>query len=147
MASTVSVVALSCWMSVAQHYGLPQDLLRAIAQVESGNNAYAVHRNPNGTVDIGLMQINSRWLPALAQIGIGIHELFEPCVSIAVGAWILSEQVARYGYSWEAIGAYNAGPYDARSHGRKLSQYRLYALRVIRVWRAWVRARGENAYR
>ncbi|MGL5728970.1 MAG: transglycosylase SLT domain-containing protein, partial [Plesiomonas sp.] len=31
------------------------------------------------------------------------------CISIIVGASILADMMQRYGYSWEAVGAYNAG--------------------------------------
>jgi soluble lytic murein transglycosylase-like protein len=67
-----------------------------------------VGRNRNGSRDIGLMQINSSWLPTLARHGINEHHLFDACTSIHVGAWILAGNVSRLGYTWEAVGAYNA---------------------------------------
>ena len=54
------------------------------------------------------MQINSSWLPTLASHGINEHHLFDACTSIHVGAWILAGNVSRLGYTWEAVGAYNA---------------------------------------
>ena len=68
----------------------------------------AVGRNRDGSRDIGLMQINSSWLPTLAGHGIAEHHLFDACTSIHVGAWILAGNVSRLGYTWEAVGAYNA---------------------------------------
>ena len=71
-------------------------------------NPHAIGRNRNGSRDLGLMQINSAWLPTLAKYGITERDLFEPCTNIHVGAWILAGNVSRLGYTWEAVGAYNA---------------------------------------
>ncbi len=75
------------------------------------------------------MQINTFWLAPLARHGIGERDLFEPCVSIHVGAWILAHEIRRFGYTWEAVGAYNAGP---RSTPERQERRRRYAHRVYR---------------
>lgn len=103
-----------CLASAAQKYQLREDLLAAIAQVESGMNPQAVGKNRDGTEDIGLMQINSRWLPVLAEYGIQRGDLFDPCVSVHVGAWILAQNIARHGNTWRAVGAYNAASESKR---------------------------------
>ncbi len=100
--------AQACWEEAATRYQVSSQLLHAIARTESALNPQAVGRNRNGSRDIGLMQINSWWLPKLAQYGIHEQDLFDPCTSIHVGAWILAQNVARHGYTWEAVGAYNA---------------------------------------
>lgn len=89
-------------------------LMRAIAQVESGTQTNVVNRNSNGTVDIGLMQINSSWLPRLAQVGITEQSLYDPCTNAYVAAWILAENIRQFGPTWNAIGAYNAASPDKR---------------------------------
>lgn len=101
--------ANACWEDAAARYGVNAHLLYAIAKTESGLNPAAVNRaNKNGSYDIGLMQINSRWLPTLRKYGIEEAQLWEPCVNIHVGAWVLAQNMRRMGNSWEAVGAYNA---------------------------------------
>jgi len=95
--------------------------MRAIAQVESGTQTHVINRNSDGTVDIGLMQINSSWLPRLAREGISEQSLFDPCTNAYVGAWILSENIRQYGPTWSAIGAYNASSPEKRlAYARKV---------------------------
>lgn len=99
-----------CFQAAARHYGLAPELLIAIAAAESQFNASALNTaNRDGSWDIGLMQINSRWMPLLESSGISATQLYDPCTSIWVGAWGLAGNVARYGYGWQAVGAYNAG--------------------------------------
>lgn len=117
-ATTPSPNTHSCsWESIGAKYdGLNPHLLYAIAKQESGLNPRIVSKpNENGTVDIGLMQINSAWLPTLARrFGITRADLFNSCVNLDVGAWVLYENFKTFGYSWRAIGAYNAKSEDKR---------------------------------
>lgn len=100
----------NCWNKAAHYYHVDPYLLYAIANVESGMNPYAVGKNHDGTIDVGLMQINSTHFTALEQHVISERRLMtEPCTSIMVGASILSGMIKVYGYNWEAVGAYNAG--------------------------------------
>jgi soluble lytic murein transglycosylase-like protein len=101
--------AASCFDEAEKVFQVPKHLLIAIAKVESGFNPHAVHVNPDGTEDIGTMQINSRHLPKLRRYGISRADLFDSCVNIKVGAWVLAGQIERYGKTWRAVGAYNAG--------------------------------------
>jgi soluble lytic murein transglycosylase-like protein len=97
-----------CLDDAADYRHINVQLVRAIAQHESGMRADAVHQNGDGTEDIGLMQINSSWLPKLARYGIGREQLFNACVSAYVGTWILASNVRQFGPTWKAVGAYNA---------------------------------------
>lgn len=100
----------TCWNLAEHTFGIEARLLKSIAIVESNLNPSAMNRNSNGTYDIGLMQVNSIHLPRLKEIGVSEVMLKQnPCISLMTGALILKEMVDRYGYTWEAVGAYNAG--------------------------------------
>jgi soluble lytic murein transglycosylase-like protein len=115
--------AHACWEQAAERYGVSSELLYAIAQTESGLDPHAIGSNNNGSRDIGLMQINSAWLPKLSTLGIAERDLFDPCTSIHVGAWILAGNVQRLGYTWEAVGAYNAAnPALRRAYAQRVSR-------------------------
>lgn len=96
-----------CYQEAGLRYGIDPVLLRAIAKVESSENPKAINHNASST-DYGLMQINSSWLPKLKAFGIEKEDLWDPCISTHIGAWILSHNVQTHGRSWKAIGAYNA---------------------------------------
>ena len=104
----VALDARACWDQAAARYQVNEMLLYAIARTESGLNPLAVGRNRNGSHDIGVMQINSAWLPRLATYGVSEQDLLEPCTNIHIGAWILALNFQKLGYTWEAVGAYNA---------------------------------------
>ena len=109
--SSFGTANASCWETAGARYGIHPWLLAAIAKVESRfdpNAVNATHAARTGSVDLGLMQINSSWLPVLARHGITRQALFDACTSIAIGAWILADLFARHGVTWEAVGAYNA---------------------------------------
>lgn len=103
------LVNSGCWSKAEQKYGTPAQLLVAIAKVETNFKPHTISKpNKNGTYDIGLMQINSGWLPLLSKYNITQTDLLDPCTNIMVGAWILSSNIKKLGYNWNAVGAYNA---------------------------------------
>ena len=86
----------SCWEDAARAQGVDPWLLYGIAPVESSLNPHALnlgHLPLTGTYDIGLMQINSRNLPALAAYGVAPEDLWDACTSIHVGARIAAREV------------------------------------------------------
>jgi len=106
-----SQIVVGCWDEAAQRYHLSPGLLYAIAKCESGLRPDVVngaHRARTGSYDIGLMQINSSNLRQLNAHRITEQQLYDACTNIQVGAWILADKIQRYGFSWEAVGAYNA---------------------------------------
>lgn len=99
----------ACFEEAAAYHHVDPWLLMSIAYVESGFDSNATNVNKNGSYDTGLMQINSIWFSTLKKKGIPISALKNPCASAYIGAWILADNIKRYGYNWRAIGAYNSG--------------------------------------
>jgi lysozyme-related protein Hpa2 len=97
-----------CFDSAAAYQGVNALILRSIAWVESHGNPAAEHRNANGTIDIGELQVNSSHLRELAVYGIDAKALRNQCVNIYVAAWQLKKQMLRYGNTWTAVGAYHS---------------------------------------
>lgn len=113
----------SCFQAAGDYYGISPLLLKAIARQESSMNPTAINQNTNGTTDIGIMQINTWHMTKLRRAGVTEQRLWEPCVNIAVGAWVLADAIHRHGMTWKAVGVYHS-PTDWRQ--------RDYAARVQR---------------
>ena len=109
VSATPSLASATCWEEASTTYGVPVNVLKAVAKTESGFNPKATNKNSDSSIDSGLMQINSRWLPTLAKYKITQADLKDPCTNLKVGAWILSNNAKNLGWNWNAIGAYNVG--------------------------------------
>lgn len=133
--NTIGRDALSvnnCWVAAGVRYNIDPWLLYAISDIESGQVPHAVNVNKDNSRDIGLMQINSFWLPHLAKFGITEKSLFDPCTNIHVGAWILAQNIGQFGRSWTAVGAYNAGT------GKSLNRAELRASYAYKIYRRYL---------
>lgn len=97
-----------CFVAAAAYQHVNPLVLRAIAWHESHGNANAVHRNNNGSIDYGMMQINSVHLPVLARYGVSAADLMNPCLSVYVAAWHLHRMMIKYGNTWQAVGAWHS---------------------------------------
>ena len=97
-----------CIPAAAQHHRIDPRLLRAVLKVESDLRPWAFGRNTNGTVDMGMAQINSIHLPELARHGIQSQHLFDPCVASYVAAWLLRRNIDRHGLTWFGVAAYHS---------------------------------------
>jgi hypothetical protein len=107
----MSNASATCWESAAQRHQVDPLLLRAIAWQESRGQPSAV--GPllkDGNRALGLMQINTIHMPTLEKFGISREALFDPCVSVDVGAWVLADCIEKKGPTWAAVGCYYGGP-------------------------------------
>jgi len=107
-----SILFAFCFEYAGNEHGITPIILESIAKVESNLNPRAINRNRNGSVDIGLMQINSEWLKTLKLSQKDL--LDDACLNTRVGAQILKACIDRHGLNWEAIGCYNATSRDKR---------------------------------
>lgn len=99
-----------CFEAAGKRYNVAPLLLKAHAIKESHLKANAINRSESGEA-VGLMQIHSQWFPRLQrEYGITRNMLLEdPCLNVHVGAWIISNNFASYGVSWDTVGGYYAG--------------------------------------
>ena len=124
---------------VANKYGVDPTLLYAIALVESNARPGLVSKpNANGSVDHGAMQINSIHFGTLREYGILPHDLYDPCINVDVGGWVLQRCFHRFGVSWDGVGCYNSvTPHLRRAYAlkvyRKLAQLRQPVTREARA--------------
>ncbi|HSW63549.1 MAG TPA: lytic transglycosylase domain-containing protein [Dissulfurispiraceae bacterium] len=127
----LNLAAAMCFDEAGKKHGISPQLLRAIDRTESGMRQNAENRNPNGSYDVGVMQINSFWFP---KHGVTADQLkADPCLNVMIGADILGRCVKSYDYAWEAVGCYNA-----HSHAKRVD----YSWRIFRSLKAESR-RGQ----
>jgi hypothetical protein len=90
----MSVPFLACMLATANFYQLPPRVLPTIQAVEGGQVG-SVQRNTDGSEDLGVMQVNTRWIQPLSRIA-GMPEdavrarlIGDPCFNIAAAGAIL----------------------------------------------------------
>lgn len=106
----VAEKGIGCLAYAARRHGVPFYLALSIKYTESGARwgGPIVNVNTDGSRDIGVMQINTSNLPGLAPYGITTEaQLHNVCVNVAVGTWILGDNIRRFGLI-DGVGRYNA---------------------------------------
>ena len=120
----MSMLSLAAVLALAGQCApeIDSNLIAGIARHESGAivdgqmvfNPAAIHANTNGSVDRGLMQINSA---NLAWLGLTEQTAFDPCRSIAAAARLLhSINIYNTGSSWRGLAPCN-GPHPPAGCG------------------------------
>jgi hypothetical protein len=110
----MAIPYLACMAAVAAFNHLPPRVLPSIQAVEGGGVG-SIHRNLDGSEDLGLMQVNTRWVPALARytgLGEGVVRfrlMALPCFGIAAAGAILRIYLDETrGDLMQAIGDYHS---------------------------------------
>ncbi|EEJ3349352.1 transglycosylase SLT domain-containing protein [Salmonella enterica] len=121
---STSVFAQDCFDRAGRDYGINADLLRAISFRESSWRDNALNVVSQSEYAVGKMQIHSQNFSHLAQFGITPRQLYtDSCLNIYTGAYYLAIAFKRWGYSWRAVGAYNAGFRETEVQEKKRQQY------------------------
>jgi len=108
MAILINDVPIDCINHAAIAYHVPATLILSIMKAENGKNGEAI-KNKNGTVDYGVMGINSIWLPKVMAYGYTKEDLqFNACKNVAVGTWIISQNMANNEPLWKSIANYHS---------------------------------------
>ena len=90
----MTIPFLACMVATASFYQLPPRVLPSIQVVEGGQPG-TVSRNTDGSFDLGVMQVNTRWVPYFASVtGMTRAEARErltgdPCFNIAAAGAIM----------------------------------------------------------
>ncbi len=107
-------ILAACLILAAQTYSVPPAVLIGIHQVEGGKVGQAVGPNVNGTYDLGPMQINTIWVPQLANYwGVSqqtAHKWIrdDACTNMGVSAWILRSHLNNTNSLSTAIAHYHS---------------------------------------
>lgn len=109
----MSKVLAACLMLASQTYSIPPAVLVGIYNVEGGRVGQQV-ANINGTYDLGPMQINTLWVPELADYW-GVSDVTakrwirdDACTNMGVSAWILRRHLNETGSLGRAIAQYHS---------------------------------------
>ncbi|MCQ8239501.1 lytic transglycosylase domain-containing protein [Rhizosaccharibacter radicis] len=104
----------ACMALVASIYHLPPRVLPSIQAVEGGRPG-SVHHNTNDTEDLGVMQVNTRWLwPLSRYTGAPVPVVYrrlrdEPCYNIAASGAIMRTYLDEtHGDLMRAVGNYHS---------------------------------------
>ncbi|HEF0976283.1 TPA: transglycosylase SLT domain-containing protein [Escherichia coli] len=117
-------MAQDCFDMAGRDYNIAPDLLRAISFRESSWRPQAMNFVNQKSYAVGMMQIHSQNFSHLAQFGITAGNLYrDPCMNIYTGAYYLAIAFKRWGYTWRAVGAYNAGFRETAEQEKKRRQY------------------------
>jgi hypothetical protein len=107
-------VIRGCIDAAAAVHRLPPAVLVLLLNIEGGLLG-AVSRNTNGTVDIGPMQVNQIWIPAIAahwratpeRTYRALRDNF--CANVEAGSWILRRGLDEaHSDFWEGVGYYHS---------------------------------------
>jgi soluble lytic murein transglycosylase-like protein len=129
----MKAVLLALVLDISAAYSVPPYLVVAIAEVESSWDATAVAVNDNGTIDRGLMQLNSSWYTA--------QDWYDPAANVRAAIHHLIYLRSNNLNWWQVVIAYNCGLGRIKNPPSRSIDY---AVKVFAVWALY--DRGFNSY-
>lgn len=125
-----------CSISAAMQYGLPANILLAVAEKEGGKPGQWV-KNSNGTHDVGAMQFNTSYLTELRRFGIAASDVAAAgCYPFELAAWRLRQHIRQDpGDLWTRVANYHSRT------PRYNALYRSDLMRRAARWADWLEAR------
>jgi hypothetical protein len=125
-----------CSVAMAIRYGVPANLVLAVAEIENGKPGQWVE-NTNGTFDVGPMQINTAYLAELRKFGISSADVAgKGCYPYELATWRLKGHLVRdEGDIWTRAANYHSRtPEHNRPYRRKL-------MAAASRWAGWLTER------
>lgn len=108
MQTSINEIPVACINKAAISHHVSAALLLAIMKKENGRNGQAV-RNKGGSYDLGIFQVNTRWLPTLARYGYTRDDIqYDPCKNVMAASWILALSLANGKTAWSGVGDYHS---------------------------------------
>lgn len=147
--ASISYVNMSHFDFASKKYQVSCELLLAIAKTESNFSPFAVNIQGKGyfpkskeealtlakhalqagkSFDVGLMQINVWWLK---RYNISLETALDPQNNIILGAFVLKNEINRYGLNWKAIASYHTPIAKNPERAQKYAHMILQNLRAI----------------
>ncbi|WP_183629272.1 lytic transglycosylase domain-containing protein [Novosphingobium sediminicola] len=102
-----------CIRQAAQGSAWLEKTLWGLRDQEAGGGGAEV-ANTNGTHDLGVMQVNSSWVPRLARImrrpetRVRSWLIYDPCFNTEVARWIFLSALSQTRDYWKAVGTYHS---------------------------------------
>lgn len=111
----------SCIKQAAQGRAWLEKTLWGLRDQEAGWIGAEV-ANTNGTFDLGVLQVNSSWVPRLTRM-VGRSEtkvrgwlIYDPCFNAKVARWIFLSALYQTSDYWQAVGLYHSPKEWRRRH-------------------------------
>ena len=130
---------LVCSLSAAAKYGIPANILLAVAEKENGAPGQWV-RNRNGSHDVGQLQFNTEYLRSLARYRITPADVAAAgCYAYDLAAWRLRQHITKdVGDLWTRCANYHSRT------ARFNYAYRADLMHRSARWADWLAARFQT---